>query len=70
MVLKFLTEVAEGINFLLNRKIVHRDLKPMNIMLDHGNAKIIDFGSSAPIYGSEHSLTPTLFGACNCTHIQ
>lgn len=61
-ILKFLTEVAEGVNFLESQKIVHRDLKPNNIMLDENRGtKIIDFGSACPIYGCVHSLEPKLY---------
>jgi len=34
LILRFLTQVADGLCFLSSHKIVHRDLKPLNIMLD------------------------------------
>lgn len=70
-ILRFLTQVADGICFLSSHKIVHRDLKPLNIMLDeNGGAKIIDFGSSAPAYPSLHSIDPILFKSCNYQNIK
>lgn len=52
-ILKFMTEVAEGVEFLSSHEILHRDLKPTNVMLDdRSTAKIIDFGSSCPSLGS------------------
>ena len=70
-ILKFLTEVSEGLCFLDTHKIIHRDLKPNNIMLDENKgARIIDFGSACPIYGSIHSLDPKLYATCKNFLIQ
>lgn len=60
-VLKYGTEIAEGLEKAHRSGIIHRDLKPGNVMLTKSGAKLMDFGlakasSVAPVSG----LTATL----------
>jgi Tol biopolymer transport system component len=43
-VLRYGTEIAEGLDKAHRQGIVHRDLKPGNIMLTKSGAKLLDFG--------------------------
>lgn len=46
-ILRLLTEIAQGLEYIHKLKIMHRDLKPENILLDSkGKVKICDFGLS------------------------
>lgn len=46
---KYFREILEGVAHMHEKMVSHRDLKPENILIDeHGHAKIIDFGFSAP----------------------
>lgn len=50
-------QVAEGLGFAHERGVVHRDIKPGNIMLlERGQAKIMDFGL-ARMRASDHKTT-------------
>ena len=45
--LKYLTQILEGVSFLHRKKIYHSDIKPANILLTaQDNIKIIDFGTA------------------------
>ena len=49
-----MTEIAQGLSFLNDIGVAHRDIKLHNIMVDRQRrAKIIDFGSAAPIIWTE-----------------
>ena len=42
---KYMRQLSQGLEYLLNNNILHRDLKPQNILLtDEFNIKITDFG--------------------------
>ncbi len=48
--IKYLLQVAEGLEYLHHQRLVHRDVCPRNVMISHqGVAKLIDFGISIPI---------------------
>jgi serine/threonine protein kinase len=59
---KYLKQLAEGLEYLLNKDILHRDLKPQNILLTNEyNIKITDFGFAKQI--DKNSLINTLCGS-------
>lgn len=39
-----MSEILEGVKYLLKNGILHRDLKPANILNNRKNWKIADFG--------------------------
>lgn len=46
--LRFLRDVASGLDFLHSRNIIHRDIKPDNVLINQeGNFVITDFGVSS-----------------------
>jgi Tol biopolymer transport system component len=64
-VLKYGTEICEGLEKAHKTGVVHRDLKPGNIMLTKAGAKLMDFGLAKATTASAppaSSLTATLSG--------
>jgi Tol biopolymer transport system component len=61
-VLKYGTEICEGLEKAHRSGVVHRDLKPGNIMLTKTTAKLMDFGLAKAIAGPAvtSGLTATL----------
>ncbi len=56
-VVKWIRDIAEGLENACRHGIVHHDIKPGNIMLDSdGNAKIGDFGIAQSILASPETL--------------
>jgi serine/threonine protein kinase len=50
--------ILEAVNYCHNNKICHRDIKPDNILInDKDEIKLIDFGLSQIISGTERNLT-------------
>ena len=60
--LKYLRQIADGMEYLLNNKIVHRDMKPQNILMTQtGTIKITDFGFAR--YFDNDLLIQTICGS-------
>lgn len=55
VMLKFLKEICEALEFAHNKQIIHRDIKPSNIFIDAGKAYLGDFG--VPKYTQSHEIT-------------
>jgi len=59
---KYMKQLSQGLEYLLNKNILHRDLKPQNILLTNEyNIKITDFGFAKQI--DKNSLITTLCGS-------
>ena len=59
---KYMNQLSQGLEYLLNMDILHRDLKPQNILLTNEfNIKITDFGFAKQI--DKNALITTLCGS-------
>ena len=41
-----LNDILTGVSFLHKNNIMHRDLKPANVVLNEGNWKLCDYGTT------------------------
>jgi len=58
-VLKYGSQIAEGLERAHRSGVVHRDLKPGNVILTTSGAKLLDFGLAKPVAGLVSGVTVT-----------
>lgn len=60
---KYSLQIASALAFMHSNKMLHLDLKPKNIMMNNGNAVLIDFGLSKQYNGNGEPESSTTVGA-------
>jgi serine/threonine-protein kinase len=61
--LRIARQLCAGLEAVHEVGVLHRDIKPGNVMLEHrGNAKLMDFGISAPARSQESTASSDLSG--------
>jgi len=68
-VVKWILDIAEGLDNARRHGIIHHDIKPANIMLDtEGNVKIGDFGISQALFNTRSEVITELTKAWASPH--
>ena len=60
---KYTMQIGNALSYMHEHKVLHLDLKPGNIMLNNGNAVLIDFGLSKQYDASGNPESSTTVGA-------
>lgn len=60
---RYALQIASALSFMHKNKMLHLDLKPKNIMMNNGNAVLIDFGLSKQYNGNGEPESSTTVGA-------
>lgn len=60
---RFARQIANALSYMHEHKVLHLDLKPGNIMLNNGNAMLIDFGLSKQYDAGGNPESSTTVGA-------
>lgn len=59
LAMKYVRQIADALKYLHSNNILHLDIKPSNILVNNGNAILIDFGVSKRYDSSDGGQTST-----------